>query len=368
MTYLQQSFGYADDIEDDLGEEREVLRYNPFVINSYGADLDVEGLVRRLQKEDIMIPSFQRGYVWDFSQACRLIESLLLGLPLPGLFFAEDEEARYLVIDGQQRLKTLLYFYEGHFPTAFDDYGVPTKWRDFSLMGVQKDFEGSSYHTLPSNFRRRLDNTLIHTTIVEQTQPEDDNSSIYLIFERLNTGSNPLSAQEIRASIYHGPFNELLHNLNTDPSWRVLFGKPHPRLRDQELILRFFALYYYREKYTEPFKGFLNSFMAKYRYISQEHSYEFSRLFTETMELILTCLGPRAFKPNRSINAAVMDSVSVGVALAIAQGHHIPCDNLKARYTSLLQNNVYLETVKQNTGVVARVATRLDLAINALTG
>ena len=84
--------------------------------SSYGADYPVDGLVKRINAEDIYIPEFQRGYVWSLNQASRFIESLLLGLPVPGIFVAKDEETKkLLVIDGQQRLKSLQFFYNGMF-------------------------------------------------------------------------------------------------------------------------------------------------------------------------------------------------------------------------------------------------------------
>lgn len=83
-------------------------------ITSFGADYDVEGLVRRLQRGDIFIPSFRRNYVWNQNLASRFVESLLLGLPIPGIFLARQAESnKLIVIDGQQRLRTLQFFYDG---------------------------------------------------------------------------------------------------------------------------------------------------------------------------------------------------------------------------------------------------------------
>lgn len=112
---------YADDevqIVDNqgIGDEAEVpIRYT---ITSYGADYPVDGLVKRLADESILVPKFQRGYVWSANQASRFVESLLLGLPVPGIFLSKEKESqKLLVIDGQQRLRTLQYFYEGSFRT-----------------------------------------------------------------------------------------------------------------------------------------------------------------------------------------------------------------------------------------------------------
>ena len=104
---------FADDLDsgnEDVDEEFYPVEYR---ITSYGADYDVDGLVKRLKAGDIEVPNFQRSYVWRILEASRFIESLLLGLPVPAIFLARDENEKLLVIDGQQRLRTLQYFYNG---------------------------------------------------------------------------------------------------------------------------------------------------------------------------------------------------------------------------------------------------------------
>ena len=221
------------EIEDDA-EESIPFEYS---ITSYGADYPVDGLVKRINNNDIYVPSFQRGYVWKIKDASRLIESLLLGLPVPGIFLAKEPDTqKLLVIDGQQRLKTIQYFYNGIFE--------PSK-NEFALEKINSRFIGLTYKTLSQEDRRRLDDSIIPATIVKQDEPTLDLSSIYHIFERLNTGGKNLQAQEVRACIYHGHFQELLKELNDNLTWRSMYSQePDERMRDQELILRFFALYF----------------------------------------------------------------------------------------------------------------------------
>ncbi len=170
-------------IEDPIEESSEVLPFT-YSITSYGADYPVDAIVKRLDAKDIFIPPFQREYVWTFRQACRFIESLLLGLPVPGIFLAKEKDSqKLLVIDGHQRLKTLQYFYQ----VDFKDRG-----KGFSLKDVQTQFEGKNYKTLDSDYRIKLDDSIIHATVVKQDKPTEDNSSIYYIFERLNTGGSLL--------------------------------------------------------------------------------------------------------------------------------------------------------------------------------
>ena len=162
--------------------------------------------------------------MWPHPQASRFIESLLLGLPVPAIFLSrESDTQKLMVIDGQQRLKSLLFFYEGLL------HG-----KEFKLHGVTKEFEGMTYRTLEEEDRRRLDDSILHAIVIKQEDPGNDDSSVYMVFERLNTTSTALSPQEIRACVYHGTFNDYLAKANGNPDWREIFGKPSVRQKDCE--------------------------------------------------------------------------------------------------------------------------------------
>ncbi|NJN28741.1 MAG: DUF262 domain-containing protein [Cyclobacteriaceae bacterium] len=228
-----------DEIDEpiiDVEDSEESAAPMIYDISSYGADLDVEGLVKRLKRGDIFIPPFQRDYVWNQAEASRLVESLLLGLPVPGVFLAKEGESNKMsVIDGQQRLKSLRFFYDGFFNPKEEDI----RKKVFKLKNVQPQFEDKTYESLEEEDRIKLDNSIIHATIIKQESPNDNNTSIYHVFERLNTGGRKLTPQEIRSAIYIGKLNEMISELNEHPSWRELFGKKNNRLKDQEMILRF---------------------------------------------------------------------------------------------------------------------------------
>src|SRR5436305_3125266 len=159
----------ADDLDerieaDDDGDD--VVPKISYEVTSFGSDPEVELLVQRLNRGDILIPSFQRDYVWRQPEASKFIESLLLGLPVPMLFFAtETGSNKQIVIDGQQRLKTLQFFYNGIFNPRPGDKNQ----RTFSLTKVQEPFEGLTYATLQEHDRLRLDTSIIHATTVKQT-------------------------------------------------------------------------------------------------------------------------------------------------------------------------------------------------------
>lgn len=333
-----------------------------YSITSYGADYPVDSLVKRLREDAILVPPFQREYVWTIKQASRFVESLLLGLPVPGIFLAQETDTgKLLVIDGQQRLNTLLFFYNGIFE--------PTK-REFALTGVDSDFKGHTYRTLAPKDQLRLNDSIIHATIVRQDEPSEDLSSIYHIFERLNTGGKLLQPQEIRAAIYHGPFSLLLSDLNDDPHWRAIFGAPNKFLRDQELILRFLALHFESESYEAPMKSFLNSFMAKQRHLTMISGAEMSETFTRTIKVVHDCFflrSERPFRPERSLNAAIFDAVMIGLARRLVQESITDCDGMIQAYRALLKDAAFDKAIKKATANEVNVRQRLRLAIEAFS-
>ena len=199
-----------DNVEDEAASDTKVTAIQ-YDISSYGADYDVDGLVKRLERGDLFVPPFQRSYVWKIKEASKFIESLLLGLPVPGVFFAKEAESnRLLVIDGQQRLKTLSFFYK----TVFNPQDGEKKQRVFKLTGVQKQFDDRTYKELSDSDRIKLNDSIIHATIIKQESPKNDNTAIYYIFDRLNSSGTKLTAQEIRTAISNGGFINLLKELN----------------------------------------------------------------------------------------------------------------------------------------------------------
>ena len=166
----------------DLDEAGEVVPFT-YSITAYGADYPVDGLIKRLRTEDISIPKFstplseagprirfQREFVWKKQQSNRFIESLLLGLPVPGIFLVKEPDGKLLVLDGHQRLQTLRRYYDNDW-----------EGKAYTLEGVQARFENRTYEQLESEDSRRLDDSIIHATVVRQDEPSEDMSSIYLV-------------------------------------------------------------------------------------------------------------------------------------------------------------------------------------------
>lgn len=346
---------------DDLTEREDRRIEFRYSITSYGADYPVDGLVRRLNDGDIFIPPFQRRFVWSKTQSSRFVESLLLGLPVPAIFLGKEEETnRLLVIDGQQRLRSLAAFYKGQ----FDD----GKKEEFVLQGVASRLEGLSYRTLAEADRRRLNDSILHAIVVKQDEPEQDQSSIYLLFERLNTGGSLLHPQEIRACVYHGALNDLLAQLNQNVSWRTVYGPENERMKDRELILRFFTLLFDLEKYTKPMEGALNHYMASNRKLQRHSRPELELAFIPTIEMICSALGTVAFRPIRAINAAVFDAVMVGLTRRLKQRPVLSRENLVNSYHELLAMGEFREAYEGSTSNEEHVKDRIRLATERFAG
>lgn len=342
-----------EEIDADYADEPvSVMQYT---ITGYGADYDAEGIVKRLQRGDIEIPDFQRAFVWSKIKASRFIESLLMGLPVPGIFLYREKDSQILrVIDGQQRLMSLRYYFEGKFRDSN---------RRFTLQSLDSRFNGLAYDQLPDGDRRRLNDSIIHASIIQQEAPDDNGSSQYSIFERLNTTSTPLSPQEIRSAIHGGKFNEFILQLNEFDAWRKLFGKRSIRKRDEELILRFLALYFSFDSYEPPMKSFLNDFMRNNKNMELYGGAEMCSVFQNTVRVILEKLGEKAFKPSRPLNAAVQDSVMVGIARRLEQGP-ITVD-INEEYKQLMNDKEFGDLIYSKTSHLENVRRRIQLATEA---
>lgn len=351
-----------DDVVDDATIDSSVA-IEKYAISSFGIDFDVEGLVRRLKKEDIYVPDFQRNFVWSHKESSQFVESLLLGLPVPGVFLAKDRHTQKLmIIDGQQRLKSLQFFYGGYFRPELNSKNQQV----FSLTQVQPQFAGKTYETLEEDDQRRLDNSVIHATIIKQESPdEEEDSSLYYVFGRLNSGGRKVTSQEIRMAIYNGELMELVERLNLHKTWRALFGKDSVRLKDRELIFRFLALYDNSENYERPMEEFLNRYARKYRHGPAKYLRAAEKVFERTITIAFNVLGASAFRPVRSMNAAVFDSIAVALARRLDAGAIKDHVALKKAFQKLSQNEEFVKATSSSTALEGSVTTRLQLATDA---
>jgi hypothetical protein len=335
-------------VEAVPSEAEEDVSVPIYKIRVYPSDPTLEVLNERWKRGEIIVEEFQRGWVWSASQASKLIESFLAGLPVPPVFFYREESGKEIIIDGQQRLKTVAGFFNGRLPD-----GSP-----FYLRGVSKQWEGKNYNTLNESDKNRLRQSILRVIIVEQVDPLDT-SSMYEVFSRLNTGGTALSPQEVRNASCHGPFNDMLKDLNMLDAWRAVFGPnlPDPRMRDIELIARFLALT--DSDYTKPMKKFITDFMFRNRRLAENEKYK--QKFIDTVTAVYEKLGIKPFHISRGINAAVYDSVMV----AFSKHSDYP-DDIRLRFNRLIKRKDFLETVSAHTTDEDTVRERIRIAEKVL--
>ena len=322
--------------ELDLGEES-IVEYD---ITTSPRDLTPANIVDMIDSGIIEIPLFQRNYVWDIKKASKLVESLILGLPVPELFFYTegDDNNSYKIIDGQQRFLSIYFFVKGRFPKnnaarfiireGIKDVDelqrvLPDNslFRDFNLKLDDDTNKPSRYHDLKfatldkdTQIKFRL-RRFLRTVVVRQNKPDDNSSSMFEIFNRLNTGGSPLNAQEIRASLYYCDFYRMIVRLNSSEEWRSLLGKPTQDLhsKDIELILRSIALLIDGDKYAPKMVSFLNSFSQKTKKYSKDEINYIESLFQSFLSACSN-LQEKAFFRNNRFSMTLLESVFVAVS------------------------------------------------------
>jgi hypothetical protein len=331
-------------------------------------DFDANGLVRRITSGDILVPTFgknddristagfQRKFVWRRPQMDRFVESILLGYPVPGIFLVRQTDKRYLVLDGQQRLRTLEYFVAGVFEK-----------KTFELQNVADRFKGLTYKTLPDDLRRQFDDTFFQATIVATDGTSESLEAIYQIFERVNSGGTQLTPHEIRVALFAGPMIEYLERLNSIDEWRDLYGSRSARLRDQELVLRIIALFENGAGYKRPLKVFLNSFVAKHRQAASLDTASIEATFREAAAQLRTHVGKDALRPTGTqLNAALTEATFVGLMRRIQHNPGVDGDSLAAAVRELKQDTEMIGATSRATADEESVATRLRIAAQIL--
>ena len=347
--------------EQDIGEEA-IVEYD---ITTSPRDLTPANIVDMIDSGIIEIPLFQRNYVWDIKKASKLVESLILGLPVPELFFYTegDDNNTYKIIDGQQRFLSIYFFVKGRFPKTTDsrfmirdginegkelETLLPDNkiFKDF-VLELSEDasspsrYNGKKFATLDKDtqikFRLRR---FLRTVVVRQNKPDDNSSSMFEIFNRLNTGGTPLNAQEIRASLYYCDFYKALVRLNAEEKWRALMGKPTQDLHsnDIELILRSIALLKDGDNYAPKMVNFLNSFSQKTKKFSKDETNYFENLF---LSFIDSCslLGDKAFFRNSRFSKTLFESVFVAACTNAYADKAMVCKKIDPTSFETLKND-----------------------------
>jgi hypothetical protein len=316
-------------------------------------DFTISTIVDLLRGKRIVVPEFQRNYVWTRNQASRLIESLIIQCPIPVIYLDQEDDGTLKVIDGNQRLMSIQLFLEN----------------GFKLRGLRAfpDLNGLTFRELDPRFQSHIVNrTLRCITILKETHPQIK----FDVFERLNTGAVQLNPQELRHGLYHGALMDKLDEWGEYERWQELSGiKSDKRMRGAELVLRFLALAFRLDEYEKPLATFLNKFAQANR--NPVDPEELERAFRTSVDGVHGLLGNRAFRlldqdgnPDANFNAAVFDAQMVGFAHAGRSAKNITkqqrSDFLRA-YQDLQRDKDYLRAISASTSDPPLVRTRIAM-------
>ncbi|MCK2168822.1 GmrSD restriction endonuclease domain-containing protein [Thalassospira xiamenensis] len=352
-------------------------------VKTQNIEYDLETLVQRIKKGSIKLdPDYQRRHRWPNDTSSRLIESLILNIPIPVIFISQDVDvddeveesvARYTVIDGQQRLTAIFEFMTGR----------------LHLSGLEtlEELNGSCFRDLPPFLTRRLEERTIRCLRIDSTA---DSQVKFDIFERLNTGSVKLEAQELRNATARGRFNDAIKDMATNNYFRKLIqvdisspldSVKVQKMEDAELVLRFFSL---REggynRLRKGFRDFLTENLISMNKMKIEDVNDYVNLFSKYMEFILETCGDKAFAKYRfeggdkkrmsTFNAAVFDAVAVGISDVfsvddIMNRQEQVADRVRG-YEILFSDADFFSAVSGSVNDAAKVKTRIDAMIGFL--
>lgn len=370
------------EFETQLDEEVEDIEIpaDKRKIYSEAGDPEIDSLHGKFKRGKLIVRSdFQRQYVWDTKKASRLIESALLGIPIPVIYISQGIDNKEYIIDGQQRLTSFFSFVDGKFPDG----------TDFKLTGLKvfRELNGEKYAGLSDDIQDAIRYFKVRTITFKN---DSDKNLRFEIFERLNTGSVALNDQELRNCIYRGRFNVLLKKLSRDPDFTYLLGlkKPDKRMKDIELVLRFSAFYHKTYlNYKPPMKNFLNAEAEKYCDITKEDAQQLRAAFKNACQAIRSMLGKNAFKrfykgtdkkdragywEPKKVNASLYDILMYSLA---KEGKNVVYQNLdsikEAMIHLMTESQDFIESIELSTSSVQAVTKRFDLwrqALQDITG
>lgn len=288
-------------------------------------DISVKELVSMSDEGIIDIaPEYQRQFRWPIENQSRLIESVFLGIPVPSLFMAANKDGSWELIDGVQRLNSLIHFVGNKEQLKKFGFKSPMVLEDLDVL---TEYNGSSFNDLPQTLKLKFSLRPLKVTTLSD---KSDLKVRFDLFERLNTGGIKLTDQEIRACVFRGQFNDFISELSENEHFNSIVNLPSAKINDgtkHELILKFFAYKNSRDKFDHSVVGFLNDYMAE---STTSFNYKKNRsLFERTFEALAQELPDGIKRGNRKTTPFnLFEAVAIGAADAIEEGIDIRDKNV----------------------------------------
>ena len=337
------------EIENQIREKQKIVDYD---VKEYPIEILVNKYIinSETDESEIFIPAYQRAFVWEEDRESKFIESILLGLPIPYIFTAENEDGRLEIIDGSQRIRTLDNF--------LGDRLI------LSTLEVLDKCNGLKFSDFPISRQRKINNTSMRMIVLSEHSDED---ARFMLFERINSGSVNLQAMEKRKGSFTGSFTDLIYELSSDPQFVRLTSftpKTSKRGEPQELILRFFAY----SQSLNNYKGYVNEFLDAF---TKEQNENFNR---EPLEIEFRNMlnfvennFPNGFlkgSNHTSTPRVRFEAISVGVNLALRVNPN-PINNI----ANWLDRPEFTEQVTgSSTNTPVRLKARIDFVRDKILG
>ena len=320
-------------------------------------DFSLSELKTKVDEEDIIVnPEYQREFIYDDFKASKLIESFLMGIPVPAIYLSQEDNETLEVIDGQQRITTVINFFNNK----------------FSLKKLEEipEINGKFYKDLDLIIQRKLRNAKLRAITIKK----ESNDLKFEIFARLNQGSVSLNEQELRNCLYRGSFNQMLNDLAKLPFLPEIFLAENKRKKYQELILRFFALQNF-ETYKKSMKKSMNDYMGLHRHDNETELLEHEILFEETLKNIKEILGNKSFcainREEKRITTSFSPTLYDSISIAFSQFQKDDLINNTDEIRKAIKNLKFKDEKYQmytyvSTGSVKSVQGRISAVINIL--
>lgn len=345
-------------IEEEEPGESITEPFDPTRIRVETRQITVDLLRARIRNDELnLAPDFQRkAGIWSEGAQSRLIESMLIRIPLPAFYMDATDEDNWIVVDGLQRLTTLSRFMIK---------------KDLRLTGLEflTQLENKRFDDLPRNFQRRIEETQVTVYLIEKGTPPEVK---FNIFKRINTGGLPLSPQEIRHALNQGPATECLTRLAQSKEFQKATSGSikDDRMGDRECVLRFmaFSMFPYSQYRAKNLDSFLNERMADMNRMEPQKLTSLEHQFLVAMCRAAEIFGRYAFRKQYQdnaarypINKALFETWSVNLAQLSTSEYgllKVRKENLVHRFQALMGDDAFLSAISQGTGDPAKVRLR----------